>query len=394
MQAVLVALVLVTCIRPGQCLHTHAIAHRKNLTVRSSSHCCLTLFQLHYESRGEWVNRNQTQEELQWDARYRHCTLHISMSKHQCPNATVLRTRQWNWEGSPSLPSLMPQQKNSILGSWMDGKTLTFWGDSVTAQLFQSFVCSFYAAGANVTRESLKSIPTTKAPPSNDTQLSHPPRISPTKAFRIEWPTTNGTATVRVVEAICPFLLLNTGEVHVFTPKNDTLCDPLPSILLQDWHTTHLIANIAYWFRGPKDSGFALSSAFRALEQFFLSHPTIPPPHFLWRGISSKHYYRVDWTVTNQSGCDQFLQPNFHLQPSKLLYYDWMKSMNAAAIDILIKESEHGVFPRMDFFDVQYFDRYRGDAHMGGRDCTHYCGPAVPSVWVRWLVQLLYETQR
>ena len=116
----------------------------------------------------------------------------------------------------------------------MDGMTLAFWGDSLTAQLFQGFVCSYYAAGANVTREPFKSIPTTDALPSNDTKPSQPQRKTSTKAFRLEWTTPNGTTTVRVVEAICPYLLLNTGEIHIFKPKNDTLCDILPAVLLQD----------------------------------------------------------------------------------------------------------------------------------------------------------------
>ena len=334
--------------------------------------------QIHFGS-GHWIHRNQTEEEVEWDLRYQHCAINIIGHRHACPTEKVFRTRQWHWEGSSGFPSLVRPPDNSsssssshLLNSRLNGKLIAFWGDSLTLQFYVGFVCSFYAAGAMVEKE--KDAP------------------SKIEISRIYWISNRGPViTLRAASVICPFLLLNKAGGHTFDPAYDTVCAEMVQLLNHTHQVTHLVANSGFWYRGNATS-FGITSALRALERFYLTHPTMPPPHFFWRGLTSKHYFEVNWHIANQSGCDRFLKPSFELHPSRFQDYVWVKERNELTLGILANVSEDGVFKRMDYLDVQHFDQFRGDAHMGGRDCTHYCGPAVPSLWVQWLLQILFPT--
>jgi len=194
-----------------------------------------------------------------------------------------------------------------------------------------------------------------------------------------------------MVFAKCQYLLQNKAIGHTFDPGH-RYCDTLSPILNRRPFITRLVANAAFWYHGTEGARFAISLALQTLERFYKANPKIPPPHLFWRGVSTVHQFEVDWNVANKSGCDGFLQPTFHLTPSAFLHDSTYREFNAIAIDILANLSLNGLFNKIDYFDLQRFDQFRGDAHMGRDDCAHYCGPSVPVVWAQWLLKVLFHS--
>ena len=114
---------------------------------------------MHFETEGEWIKRNQTPQEIEWDSRHQHCVKVTIRDKYLCPAGTVQRTRQWHWQGT-DMQSLFRQRKKSrsqhVLGTkysrlsigWQSGCTLgRFHKFPVTGRAYLYLLCSWRLGG-------------------------------------------------------------------------------------------------------------------------------------------------------------------------------------------------------------------------------------------------------
>jgi len=239
-----------------------------------------------------------------------------------------------------------------------------------------AFWCSFNAAGANLSLELINPNATNRGSQYSISQLN--------------WRGVGGkNVTLSALFAQCPYILYNTYREHDVDIHNETLCGGINDIIRFDPHPTHLILGIGHWYKKPAEAATGIITALRSLERFYLAHPHIPPPHFVWRGVFPRHYFDHEWT-SNSSGCDRFTSPSFDIPLRKFKDEAWPLEMDKITLQALADLTRVSpIWKNVNFLDVNYILQHRADAHSGGRDCTHYCPSVAMPVVVQWLLKIL-----
>jgi len=309
--------------RPGEQLREVDIQASANVTLKTADFCP---FSAEDDDFGSYIKTKIRKEYYSHDCPF------IAKKYKKCSS------EGYAWQ-NPKLCSLL---EVSQFKEYFKNRTLIFWGDSLSEQIFGSLMCLLTPRKswrANKTRK----IVDRREKPRYCLSTSHEIKIcivyARTPIFSLDY--------VQKLQENDSILLANFG-IHY----NHGVRDHDEEALRRD---AEILANAIPNFKG----------------------------RFVWRETSAQHFPTEDGSFNQRAARSSYEIKSFSCKDASILNRGWRNMITTP----ILRNATKNVLEIGSFSTATPAALHK---HGPGRDCTHYCAPGVPDDWARIVMNYIY----